>query len=123
MRPPELLLRAIEEFNAGDYFLAHETLEILWCQERGEIRKLYQGILQVGIGLLHNRRGNYRGAVSLLRRGTGYLEPFGQLCLGIDVADLVNQTRRALAELELLGPERFADFDPKLEPRIHLAKK
>ena len=67
MRPcreeaPAELLKAIEEFNRGDWFQAHETLEELWVGEKGELRDLYQGLLQLAVALHHWRHGNFKGA-------------------------------------------------------------
>src|SRR6266542_3604300 len=59
--PPRQLLEAIEQFNRGEYFEQHETLELLWRDERREIRRLYQGILQIGVAFHHLRRLNHHG--------------------------------------------------------------
>src|SRR4051812_18903953 len=84
--PPAALRAGIEQFNRGEYFECHETLKALWLAEPTPLRRLYQGILQVGVALHHLRAGNYRGASGLLARGIGYLEPFAPRCLGVDVA-------------------------------------
>src|SRR5213083_1208432 len=44
--PPALLLEGIAQFNRGEFFEQHETLEVLWRAETRDIRYLYQGILQ-----------------------------------------------------------------------------
>src|SRR5919199_117222 len=58
--PPSELSKAIAEFNAGEFFEQHETLELLWRATPGEIRHLYEGILQIGVGVYHarGRRGS-----------------------------------------------------------------
>ena len=56
--PPKLLLEGIAQFNRGDYWECHETLEALWRREARPLRDLYQGILQVGVACYHIRRGN-----------------------------------------------------------------
>ena len=53
--PPSLLLKGIEQFNRGEFFAQHETLEELWRAETRDVRYLYQGILQIGVGLHHSR--------------------------------------------------------------------
>src|SRR5689334_2590675 len=50
---PSELSKALHEFNAGEFFEQHETLELLWRATPGEIRHLYEGILQVGVGMHH----------------------------------------------------------------------
>src|SRR5207248_11344039 len=90
---PQKLRVAVHLFNAGEYFEQHELLEELWRAEPGPIRELYQGILQVGVGLYHLERGNYHGATTLLDRGLRRLGTIEQGACGIDVAGLVLQAR------------------------------
>src|ERR671924_1571204 len=45
-------------FNAREYFEAHEALEDAWNAERGRIRDLYRGILQIAVVYLHVTRRN-----------------------------------------------------------------
>src|SRR4029079_15976225 len=86
--PPADLLAGIAQFNAGEYWECHETLETIWRVEPDHIRYLYQGILQVGVGFYHLKRGNWRGAVNKPRSGLVYLAPCSPTCMGIDVAEL-----------------------------------
>jgi hypothetical protein len=53
----------------GRPFHAHEVLEAAWKSGPAEERDLWQGLAQIAVGLTHARRGNARGAVTLLRRG------------------------------------------------------
>ena len=54
----------------GRPFHAHEVLEAAWKTGPPGERDLWQGLAQIAVGLTHARRGNARGAVTLLRRGT-----------------------------------------------------
>jgi predicted metal-dependent hydrolase len=119
--PPPALLQAIEQFNRGEFFECHETLEALWKAEAEPLRRLYQGILQVGVAFYHLRRGSYRGAMNLLESGIAYLTPFAPRCLGVDVAALLEAARRCRDVLAALGPARLHEFDPALIPRIRYA--
>jgi predicted metal-dependent hydrolase len=121
-QPSRALLRGIEQFNQGLFFEQHETLEDAWIEEGEPIRYLYQGILQIGVGFYHLQRRNYRGATSLLQRGMGYLAPFSPVCLGVDVARLIEDASRALREIERLGPAGIGAFDPALIPQVHLLR-
>lgn len=116
--PPPGLLTGIAQFNAGAYWACHETLEDLWRPEPDHIRYLYQGLLQVGVGFYHLRRGNYRGAVNKLTGGLAYLAPSAPVCLGVDVARLRAEAGAVLAALQALGPARFTAFDAGDLPRI-----
>ena len=71
--PPPELLEGIAQFNRGEFFEQHETLELLWRAERRDIRYLYQGILQIGVAFHHLRRLNHHGTVYMLTRGPRYL--------------------------------------------------
>jgi predicted metal-dependent hydrolase len=118
--PPALLLEGIAQFNRGEYFEQHETLERLWRAEPRDVRRLYQGILQVGVAFHHLRRRNHHGTVYMLTRGPRYLAPFAPRCQGVDVAALIAAAHAALAEVERLGPDRLGEFDWRLAPVVRL---
>lgn len=118
--PPELLVKGVAQFNDGEYFEQHETLETLWRAEPRPVRRLYQGILQIGVAFYHVQRLNYHGAMYMLRRGPAYLEPFLPVCQGVDVADLHARALRARSNIQSLGRDRLADFDWSLVPRVRL---
>ncbi|HLG71371.1 MAG TPA: DUF309 domain-containing protein [Chloroflexota bacterium] len=119
--PPAGLLAGIELFNAREFYQCHEVLEEIWLAEPGQIRTLYQGILQVGVAFYHLSRGNYRGCTSLLETGITYLRAFLPACMGVDVQRLVDDSIHAYAELQWLGRERMAEFDGGLIPRIEVS--
>jgi predicted metal-dependent hydrolase len=114
------LIEGIAQFNRGEYFEQHETLELLWRAERRDVRRLYQGILQIGVAFHHLRRRNHHGTVYMLTRGASYLAPFAPCCQRVDVARLLLDAAAALAEVERLGPDRLDDFDWRLAPAVHL---
>lgn len=116
--PPEELLQGIEEFNGGEWFACHETLEELWIGEPGLVRDLYQGILQMAVGLHHWREGNYAGAVLLMRKGVGLLRHMEPVCQQVDVARLIEDGERVREALERLGPELMGELDQGMIPRI-----
>src|SRR6476659_8001578 len=118
--PPPQLLDGIAQFNRGEFFEQHETLELLWRAERRDIRYLYQGILQIGVAFHHLRRLNHHGTVYMLTRGSNYLAPFSPRCQGVDVEALVAGAAAALSEVERLGPDRLDQFDWRLVPRVTL---
>lgn len=109
------------EFNRGDWFECHETLEDLWVGEEGETRDLYQGILQVAVALHHWRNGNFGGAISLLEGGAGYLARTQPVCQRIAVAEFILAADRLRESLELLGQDRMKELDPALIPVLRLA--
>jgi len=111
----------VEQLNRGEYFEQHETLEILWRAERDDVRYLYQGILLVGVGLLHLQRGNYRGAEAKLTTSGRFLRWFRPTCQAVDVDALIADTTRARDAVVALGPDRLAEFDWNLAPRVKWA--
>jgi predicted metal-dependent hydrolase len=118
--PPELL-KAIHEFNVGEFFEQHETLELLWRATPEEIRHLYEGILQIGVGMYHLlAKGNFHGAAVKLDHGIRLLEAFPDVCHGVDVARLRREASVARERLVSLGADRIAEFPRELTPRVHL---
>ena len=117
---PPLLREGIDQFNRGEFFEQHETLEELWRAETRPVRRLYQGILQIGVAFHHLRRGNYHGVVVMLERGSRHLRPFAPSCQSVDVAGLLEQADRARREVERLGPGRLGEFDWSLAPQVRL---
>jgi predicted metal-dependent hydrolase len=118
--PPALLLDGIAQFNQGEFFEQHETLERLWRAERRDIRYLYQGILQIGVAFHHLRRLNHHGVVYMLTRGPSYLAPFAPRCQRVDVAALLRDAEAARQAVERLGPGRLAEFDWRLVPKVRI---
>jgi predicted metal-dependent hydrolase len=114
----QLVIRGIEEFNRGEFFEQHETLEAAWRAEPRPIRELYQGILQVGVACYHLERGNLSGALKVMERGLRRLEPFAPECLGIDVARLIADVQRLRGEVIRLGPQRQGELERSMFPRI-----
>jgi hypothetical protein len=118
--PPADLLKGIHEFNEGEFFEQHETLETLWRATDTDIRYLYQGILLVGVGFYHLGRGNHHGAQAKLAAGIAMLEWFAPSCQRVDVADLIARTKPCLEQVRALGRERLGEFDRSLIPQVRL---
>jgi len=97
---PEIVLHGLACFNAGDYFEAHEHLETAWRAEKGAIRDLYRGILQVGVGYYHLQRGNLTGAKKMFVRARTTLAGFSADQCGIDLAGLLADVDRVEAVLK-----------------------
>ena len=116
--PPELV-HGIEQFNSGEFFEQHETLELLWRDTRTPDRGLYHGILQIGVGFHHWRQGNFHGASVLLDEGLERLRPFAPSCQGVDVAVLIADATKARDLLVSLGSTRMDEVEVMaIAPRI-----
>ncbi len=116
--PPALLLEGIRLFNRGQYFEGHEAIEMAWVAEKGPIRLMYQGVLQIGVACHHIKRKNWRGAVKLLERGIPKTARFAPDCMGINITKLLSDANAIHQELRRLGPEWQGKFNPRLFPII-----
>ena len=116
--PPGQLLKGIREFNKREWFECHETVEDLWIGETGETRDFYQGIIQIAVALHHWRNGNFKGAISLLKGGAGYLGRVTEECQWVNVAALIADADRMRAALEGLGKGQMETLDPDFIPQI-----
>jgi rubrerythrin len=101
-------------FNAAEYFEAHEALEAAWNAEKGEVRDLYRGILQIAVTYLHITRGNYNGAVKVYARSQKWLKDWPALCRGIQVEELRRDAETVIHEVQRLGIEHIKEFDTSL---------
>jgi predicted metal-dependent hydrolase len=108
---PAHALEGLRLFNAGEYFEAHEALETAWREEAGEVRYLYQGILQGAVMYLHMQRLNYEGAVKMYDRSMKLLRPWPGMYCGVNVDKLRTDLSRAVEAWKLLGPERVNQMD------------
>lgn len=118
--PPADLLKGIHEFNEGEFFEQHETLELLWRATESDIRYLYQGVLLIGVGFYHLEQDNFHGTQAKLAAGTEMLEWFRPACQTVDVDDLIAKSRVCLEQVRALGRERLQEFDRSLIPRVKL---
>jgi hypothetical protein len=120
---PTGIIEGIELFNAGEYYEAHEVIEHEWHAERGEVRRLYQGILQIGVGLHHTRSGNHRGAILLLTDGIEKTSGFVPEYRGLNTGKLMVEAQACLEQVIALGPERLNEFDWSRVPVIALPER
>ncbi|MEB3117204.1 MAG: DUF309 domain-containing protein, partial [Limnothrix sp.] len=52
--------QGIEEFNRGEFYACHDTIEALWVVANEPERTFYQGVLQVAVALHHLSNLNWR---------------------------------------------------------------
>ncbi len=104
-QPAEFWL-GIEQFNQGDYYACHDTLEAIWLAAIPSEQAFYQGILQISVGLYHLTNCNWRGAAILLGEGSNRLNAYDDIHGGIQVSHLVDQTTDWLSALQTTGPDQ-----------------
>lgn len=121
--PAETLAEAQQLLDTGRPFHAHEVFEDAWKTTPGPDRELWRGLAQLAVGMTHALRGNGKGAVALLERGSANLEPFRSAPPhGIDVAGLQHWAgalaaeAKAQARAEPAAPRLVLTRDPD---RLH----
>jgi uncharacterized protein len=113
--PDWAVTTAQQLLDDGRPFHAHEVLEAAWKSAEPAERDLWQGLAQLAVGLTHARRGNVRGAVTLLRRGSARLDAYlGTTPHGIDVAQVTAQATELAAKIEQDGTASVAPAELRL---------
>jgi len=84
----ERFAKAVELFNAGRYFDAHEALEDEWRESVDPERRWLQGLVQVAVASHHHSTGNLLGANSVMARAIANLETCPTVLHGVDIAKL-----------------------------------
>lgn len=120
--PTPEMLHAFEQFNRGEYWHQHETLELVWRAEQDTtIRNFYKGILQIGVGFHHLRNGNYNGVLKVLGRGINYVKPYSPECYGVDLARLIQEASVVYWRVREAGKEGIGEIKGMELPKVHLA--
>ncbi|MDD2695912.1 MAG: DUF309 domain-containing protein [Anaerolineales bacterium] len=113
-------LEGVRLFNCGQYFAAHEHLELAWMQDPSPGRDLYRALLQAAVAYYQIERQNYLGAVKMFLRLRQWIRPLPEVCRGVDVGALRAQLEAAFREVARLGPDRIAEFAPSRFPSLRL---
>ncbi|HEY9763673.1 MAG TPA: DUF309 domain-containing protein [Trichocoleus sp.] len=117
--PPEGFLEGIKQFNQGDYYACHDTLEAIWMEAEAAEKPFFQGILQIAVALYHLGNHNWKGAAILFGEGLKRLEPFEPTYYGVDVVQLVDCGAAWLETLQVAGPTQVAVIADAIAPGIH----
>lgn len=98
-----------------DYFECHEVLEELWMEEGRN--PMYQGLLQIAVGLYHHQNDNVNGAMKLFALGIEKLEPIIHRAhgLGINLSKLVEDAKNYAAKLEQWDQTPYDSYDLDIE--------
>lgn len=105
---PQEFWQGVEQFNTGQFYACHDTLEALWIEASEPEKRFYQGILQIAVALYHLGNHNWRGAAILLGEGSYRLRRYPSIYGGIDVDELLNQSAALLTALQQTEPEKLA---------------
>lgn len=92
-----------------DYYVCHDVMEELWLEEGR--KPLYQGLLQIAVGLYHHWNGNVSGSIKLFSQGIDKLQNFPSPILGIDLIRLLEESRNYRDKLLKIEDEPFEFYD------------
>lgn len=116
---PETFWQGVQEFNQGEYYACHDTLEELWMEATEPNKSFYQGILQLSVSLYHLHNENLRGAAILLGESIKRLENYEPSYEGIDVDSLLADSAEMLSFLQQTDPETIFQHPENWQlPRI-----
>jgi uncharacterized protein len=79
--------------RAGEYFAAHEELELAWRAAPTEERDFFQGLVHVAVAWYQAGRGRPIGTERQLLKAVRRLEPFAPAHRGIQLEPLLIQLR------------------------------
>jgi uncharacterized protein len=115
-------LQGIIEFNQGEYYACHDTLEAVWMESVDPDKKFYQGVLQIAVACYHLQNHNLQGAAILLGEGMGRLRYYQPVYGGIDVSQLIHDSNRLLQAVQgmvqadnAFAPDLVVDFFAQLD--------
>lgn len=113
---PNAYISYLVEFHASrDYFECHELLEEYWKEHPGDLyADTWVGLIQLAVGLYHERRGNLRGALKMLVQAELRLSASPLEKLGLDKDSLLQQLISKIASLREEDGMAYADFNLRI---------
>lgn len=117
MTLPEAFQQGREAFDQGHFFAAHEHWERAWRAAPLEERPRYRALIQLAAGCLKIEQQAYTPARRLLDQAFEGFQGAGAVP-EIDLPALREKVQALRQQLEVLGPERMAEFDPGWYPTI-----
>jgi predicted metal-dependent hydrolase len=96
----------LELIRRGEFFAAHEELELAWRAAAPEERDFFQGLVHVAVAWYQAGRGRPIATERQLAKAIRRLTPFAPAHRGVDVAGLLEQLREVAARetLDLPAP-------------------
>jgi uncharacterized protein len=107
-------------FNSQKFFEAHEALEAIWLNARGEEKLFLHGLIQIAAAFHHHTRNNPAGFRSLLEKGREKLAKSSAATFEIDLADFLRQLGPWCEWLARSGTTVPGEAPPL--PRIEIAR-
>jgi predicted metal-dependent hydrolase len=93
--PRSHFLSGLDLIRSGDFFAAHEELELEWRAAAPDERDFFQGLVHVAVAWYQAGRGNRRGCERQLEKAARRLAPFLPAHRDVDLAGVLAQVERA----------------------------
>jgi uncharacterized protein len=90
-------LSGLDRIRTGEFFAAHEELELEWRAAAPEERDFFQGLVHVAVAWYQAGRGNRRGCERQLEKAVRRLTPFTPTHRGVNVGSVLAQVEQAQA--------------------------
>ena len=87
----------LDLIRSGEFFEAHEELELVWRAASPEERDFFQGLVHVAVAWYQAGRGNRTGCERQLEKAERRLTPFAPAHRGVDISSVLAQVERAQA--------------------------
>jgi predicted metal-dependent hydrolase len=85
----------LDLIRRGEFFAAHEELELEWRAAAPEERDFFQGLVHVAVAWYQAGRGNRRGCERQLEKAERRLAPFVPAHRGVDIDSVLEQVAQA----------------------------
>ena len=108
----------VELIRAGEYFAAHEELELAWRAAPQPERDFFQGLVHVAVAWYQAGRGRRIGTERQLEKAIRRLTPYAPAHRGLDLDALLVQLRRALEIAQADGLEHAMRIDLDAVERV-----
>ncbi len=117
VEPPSELRRAVDQFNRGEFWECHETLEDVWRETHYPFRLFYHSIIKTSVGFHHISAHNGKGARIKLRDGVELLALFQPHWMGVRTDRLRADATEWLSLIEGPGVD-WSALDDRAKPCI-----
>lgn len=113
--PNAYLLYLVEFHATRDFFECHELLEEYWKEQPEDpLSETWLGLIQLAVGLYHERRGNMRGAIKMLVQAETKLAASPLEELGIDKSVLLEHLLPRISILQTNIATSYVDIDLRI---------
>jgi predicted metal-dependent hydrolase len=96
----ERLRRGLDLIRAGQFFAAHEELELAWRAADAAERDFFQGLVHVAVAWYQASRPNRVGCERQLEKAERRLRAYAPSHRGLDVRALLDDVASARAQVE-----------------------